>query len=276
MMNKEMIERINSLAHAIRVDIIKTGYLAGKKGAHFGGSLSLAEILATLYHSFIRFDKADLEHRDRVILSKGHAALALYCTLYEKGVISKEDLGSFENNGSDFVAHSKRIVEKGLDFAGGSLSLGMSFSTGVALACKKKGYNSHIYTILGDGELDEGLVWESLLFANQHKLNNLTIIVDHNHLQADGAIEDVIDTAPLAEKFYSFGFEAKQVDGHNVEELYDAISSTRETSKPVAIIAETVKGKGISFIENKAKWHHGSLSESRYKKALKELGTNAE
>ena len=141
-MTKEKIEALNQLAKAIRLDIIKTGYLSGTKGAHFGGCLSMAEILATLYSDFVKFELNDLEHRDRVVLSKGHAALGLYCALYEKGILSKEELDSFEQNGSDLIAHSKRNLEKGQEFSGGSLSLGLSHAVGVAFACKLKDLNN--------------------------------------------------------------------------------------------------------------------------------------
>ena len=270
-MTKEKTESLNQLAKAIRLDIIKTGYLSGVKGAHFGGCLSMAEILAVLYSEFVNYDLYDLEQRDRVVLSKGHAALGLYCALYEKGILTKEELDSFEQDGSDLIAHSKRNLEKGQEFSGGSLSLGLSHAVGVAYACKLKGLSNRVYAIVGDGELNEGLVWESFMFASHQKLNNLTVIIDHNHLQADGTVEEVLNTAPLKEKLVAFGFDTCEVDGHSVESIYRALGSLAET-KPTAIIAETVKGKGVSFMENKAKWHHGDLNDLRYNKALKELG----
>ena len=269
-MTKEKIEELKQLAKAIRLDIIKTGYLSGVKGAHFGGCLSMAEILAVLYSEFVNYDLSDLEQRDRVVLSKGHAALGLYCALYEKGILTKKELDSFEQDGSDLIAHSKRNLEKGQEFSGGSLSLGLSHAVGVAYACKLKGLNNRVYAIVGDGELNEGLVWESFMFASHQKLSNLTVIIDHNHLQADGTIEEVLNTAPLKEKLLAFGFDTCEVDGHSVETICQALGTSAET-KPVAIIAETVKGKGVSFMENKAKWHHGDLNELRYNKALKEL-----
>lgn len=265
------IARMEQMANNIRKNIIRTGYLAGTKGAHFGGSLSLAEILAVLYAGIVKYDLNDLDHRDRVILSKGHAALGLYCVLNEAGLLTSKDLNSFEQDGSDFVAHSKRNLLNGQEFSGGSLSLGLSYAVGVAHACKRKGLSNRVYAIVGDGELNEGLCWETFMFAAHYQLDNLTIIIDHNHLQADGPIEEVMDTSPLLEKLKAFGFDAEQVDGHSVTELYDALSGL-VAGKPKAVVAETVKGKGVSFIENKAKWHHGSLNESRFKKAMKELG----
>lgn len=270
MITEEKKLQLEQFAKAIRLDIIKTGYLSGTKGAHFGGCLSMAEILATLYSDFVNYDLNDLEHRDRVVLSKGHAALALYCTLYEKGLLTKQELESFEQDGSELIAHSKRNLEKGQEFSGGSLSLGLSHAVGVAYACKLKGLNNRVYVIVGDGELNEGLVWESFMFAAHQKLNNLTVIIDHNHLQADGTIEEVLNTAPFKEKLAAFGFYTSEVDGHSVEELYQVLCAPSKT-QPTAIIAETIKGKGVSFMENKAKWHHGDLNDLRYNKALKEL-----
>lgn len=269
-MEKNII-KMEQVAADIRKKIIKTGYLAGTKGAHFGGSLSMAEILAVLYSGFVKYDVNDLVHRDRVILSKGHAALGLYCALYEAGLITKEDLDSFEQDGSDIVAHSKRNLHKGQEFSGGSLSLGLSYAVGVAHACKRKGLTNKVYVIVGDGELNEGLCWEAFMFASHYKLDNLTVIIDHNHLQADGTIEEVMNTSPLFDKMKAFGFDVQQIDGHSVSDIFNALLETSEEA-PNAIIAETVKGKGVSFIENKAKWHHGSLNETRFKKALKELG----
>lgn len=271
MIDKELTYQLEQLAKRIRVDIVRTGYLAGKNGAHFGGSLSMPEILAVLYSCFVSYDKNNLEQRDRVIMSKGHAALAHYCALYECGIMTKMDLDSFEQNGSDIVAHAKRNLSRGLEFSGGSLSLGLSYAVGVAHACKRKGLDNRVYSIVGDGELNEGLIWEALMFAGHNHLDNLTVIVDHNHMQADGTIEEVMDTAPLEDKLKAFGLETMQVDGHSVNELYEALGQQPE-GHPMAIIAETVKGKGVSFIEKKVKWHHGSLNETRFQKALKELG----
>lgn len=272
-MTKDKIKHLKEIATKVREYIIRVGYSAGSKGAHFGGCLSMAEILAVLYDKYVYFDANNLEERDRVVLSKGHAALGLYSILHQKGLIKSEELYSFEQDGSNFVAHSKRLLDKGLEFAGGSLSLGLAHAVGVAYACKLKNLTNRVYVILGDGELNEGLVWESMLFASHKRLNNLTLIVDHNHLQADGKIEEVIDTSFLIDKFNAFGFQTIEADGHDVESI-DAALISLSAEKPSVIIAETIKGKGISFMENKYKWHHGALSQARYLKALGELGVN--
>jgi len=270
-MTIERKKQLEALSRNIRIDIIKAGYGAGENGVHFGSTLSMAEILAVLYSDVINWDINDLENRDRMILSKGHGALALYSVLYEKGLITRDELQSFEHNGTHFAAHSPRIVEKGLEFVGGSLSLGISNAMGVALACKKKGFKNKVYVIVGDGELNEGLVWESLMFASAKQLNNIVVIVDHNHMQAYGTTEEILDTGSLQAKFESFGFEGVTVDGHDVEAIENAFSNI-DANKPAVIICETVKGKGISFIENKTKWHYNPLNEKYYKKAMKELG----
>ena len=260
------------ICHDIRVNIIELAYRAGKNSAHCGGSLSSVEILATLYHRFLKWDANDLDNRDRVVVSKAHASLVQYCVLESIGRLTKEELYTFEQNGSHFTVHAHKDIEKGLEFSGGSLGLGMSYAVGVAYALKEKGSKARVYVLLGDGECDEGIVWEAMMFAKHNRLSNLTVIVDHNHLQADGFVEEVLDTACLADKFRAFGFHTIELDGHSIEALSDAYSNMYDTA-PTAIIAETVKGKGISFMENKYNWHFTVLSEGKYKKAIAELNT---
>lgn len=266
--------RYNILANDIRKMIIEAAFTAGKNNAHVGGSLSMVEILIALYFFFVKRDENNLNERDRIILSKAHASLALYCILIKKGLLPENALESFEQNGSKYTVHARREIEKGLEFSGGSLGLGCSYGIGVALALKERKSSSHVYIILGDGECNEGIVWESLMFAKHHNLDNLTIIVDRNHLQADGDTEKIIDTSSLEDKFKAFGFYSRKVNGHSIEDLVEALSS-RKAGMPNAIIAETIKGKGVSFIENKSQWHFSYLSENRYKKALSELNNKS-
>ena len=267
------MNELEIICHDIRVNIIEMAYHAGKNSAHCGGSLSAVEILATLYHKFLNWDVNDLDNRDRVIISKAHASLVQYCVLASKGLLTKEDLGTFEQNGSHYTVHAHKNIEKGLEFSGGSLGLGLSYAVGVAYALKEKGSKARVYVLLGDGECDEGIIWEAMMFAKHNALSNLTIIVDHNHLQADGFVEEVLDTANLTDKFRAFGFHTFEVDGHSIDELSVAYSKPSDVA-PTAIIAETVKGKGISFMENKYNWHFTVLPEGKYKKAIAEL--NAE
>lgn len=264
---------LTKICHDIRVNIVKLTYQAGKNSAHCGGSLSAVEILATLYHKFLKWDGNDLNNRDRVIVSKAHASLVQYCVLESVGRLTKEELYTFEQSGSYFTAHAHKDIEKGLEFSGGSLGLGMSYAVGVAYALKEKNSKARVYVLLGDGECDEGIVWEAMMFAKHYALSNLTVIVDHNHLQADGFVEEVMDTANLADKFRAFGFHTIELDGHSIEELLKAYSRP-SSDVPTAIIAETVKGKGVSFMENKYNWHFAVLPEGKYKKAMTELNAN--
>lgn len=266
--NEQELNLLNQDCLKLRQRIIELSYQAGKNGAHVGGSLSLVEILRALMEVLNR-DPQKLEERDRLILSKGHGALALYCTLEQKGILTSEEIDTFETNGTDYFAHAKRNVEKGVEFSGGSLSLGLSYAVGVALGCKAKQLDNHIYVIVGDGECDEGLVWESLMAASKYNLDNLTVIVDCNGLQSDGFTKDVMDTSSLSDKFAAFGFDVREVDGHDVVALLNTLE--KKTIKPKTIIAHTVKGKGVSFVENDPKWHHGVMSETLYEQAKEEL-----
>lgn len=261
---------LETVCKDIRKGIIERSFTAGKNSAHVGGSLSAVEVLAVLFHQVLKRNKNDFANRDRFILSKGHASLALYCTLESAGLLTKEEVDTFEQNGSHYTAHAKKDVSRGLEFSGGSLGLGMSYAVGVAEALKEKGSAARVFVLLGDGECNEGIIWESLMFAKHRSLDNLTIIVDHNHLQADGPIETVLDTKDLAAKFTAFGYNTLTVDGHNTDELQAAFNNLAEGT-PNAIIAETVKGKGVSFMENKTNWHFASLPENKYKKAMSEL-----
>ena len=253
----------------IRKRILELAFKAGSNGSHLGGSLSAVEILNTLYHSGFTFNPSD-ETRDRLILSKGHAALALYCVLESVGIITKEDAETFEQNGTTLFAHAKKNISKGIEFSGGSLSLGISYAVGVALACKSKEINNRIFVLLGDGECDEGLVWEAVMSAVNYHLDNLTFIVDCNGLQSDGYTKDVMDHSPLEKKFEGFGCKVVSVNGHSEKEVADAYK-VKSNDCPLAIIAHTVKGKGVSFMENLQQWHHGTLSQSQYEQAMEEV-----
>ena len=266
------MNELERVCHNIRVNIIELAFRAGKNSAHCGGSLSAVEILATLYHKHLKWDANNLDNRDRVIISKAHASLVQYCVLESVGRLTKEELYTFEQSGSHYTVHAHKDIEKGFEFSGGSLGLGMSYAVGVAYALKEKGAKARVYVLLGDGECDEGIIWEAMMFAKHNALSNLTVIVDHNHLQADGFVEDVLDTSNRADKFRAFGFNTIELDGHSIDALSEAYSNPSETV-PTAIIAETVKGKGVSFMENKYNWHFTVLPEGKYKKAMAELNT---
>lgn len=272
---QEKIPRIafmKDVSKRMRINAIEMAYKAGNNGAHLGGGLSAIEIFATLYHFAMKIDiqNPGNDARDRLILSKGHAVLAYYTALESAGFLTKDDLEHFETNGFYLHGHASRNVQKGIEFSGGSLGLGISFGVGVALALQKRRSDSRVYIVVGDGECDEGIVWEALMSAAHFHLNNITIIIDHNKLQSDGRVQDIMDLGAFADKFMAFGFNVQEVDGHNIEQLCSAYQVI-DKRKSNVIIAHTIKGKGVSFIENKKEWHHSSLNIQQYKQALLEL-----
>ena len=262
---------LKNFAKLIRLSALKMAFNAGKNGSHLGAGLSSVEIFAALYGHVLHYnlDKRDEECRDRLVVSKGHCVLSYYSALHEVGFISDDDVDSFETNGSHFHGHAMRNLNNGIEFSGGSLSMGMSFAVGQALACKKKGLDSRVFALVGDGECDEGLIWEAAMSAANFHLNNLVVIVDRNKLQYDGLTIDVMNQLNLGEKFKSFGFEVRVVDGHEVDSLVLALDSPSDS--PICVIANTIKGKGVSFMEGQKEWHHHTLSEEQYNKAKEEV-----
>lgn len=259
-------------ANAIRKGIIEAVYY-GKSG-HPGGSLSIADILAVLYFEEMNVEvqNPNWEERDRFVLSKGHCSPALYATLAEKGFFSKEELKTFRKLESRLQGHPDKKGVPGVDMSTGSLGQGLSVANGMALAGKLDKKKYRVYTVLGDGEIEEGQVWEACMTASHYHLDNLCAIVDHNHLQIDGSIEKVMNSAPLTEKFESFGWEVICIDGHNIEEIKRAFQVAKLIEqKPTVIIAETTKGKGISFMENQVGWHGKAPNEEQYNQAMEEL-----
>ncbi len=261
-----------SLALKTRCRVLELGLLAGKHGSHLGSGMSIVDILSVLYGSVLEVSKDNLisPERDRFILSKGHGAVALYAALEQKGFLTPEETRTFESNGTAYFAHAHRDLTRGIEFSGGSLSLGMSFSVGVALSCKRAGMNNRVVVLVGDGECDEGLVWESAMAAGNFSLSNLTVIVDCNGMQSDGKKSEIMNHFSVANKFRAFGFEVTEIDGHQHQAI-EAALRLRHESRPVAIIAQTVKGKGVSFMEGNPDWHHGILTQSLFDTAMAEL-----
>jgi len=255
----------------LRLSALEMAHGCGKNGSHLGAGLSSIEIMATLYGRVLNFDVSNPldENRDRLVVSKGHCVLAYYNALKSVGFLSQEDLDGFEVDGAHLHGHAFRNLIKGIEFSGGSLSMGMSFAVGQALSCKKKRLLNRVYTIVGDGECDEGLIWESAMAAANYKLNNLTVIIDCNKLQYDGFTKEVMDSSSLAEKFTAFGFDTLEVDGHDCDALTKALLQT--SNKPRCVVAHTVKGKGVSFMEGNREWHHHILSDEEYTQARKEV-----
>lgn len=272
MANSIIINKCKVAANQIRRDILDMTFSTGNIGAHLGGSLSMTEMLAALYMGCLRYDKNDdhWEERDRVILSKGHAALALYPTMVQAGILDRVQLSEFKKNGSQLSGHPSLNGLPGIEFASGSLGQGLSLGVGVCLALKRKKNNvSRAFVFLGDGECDEGSVWEAAASAAHFKLNNLVAIIDTNKIQYDGNTNDILNMSPMAEKWKSFGWNVIELDGHNIEALVDAYNIKSE--RPLVIIANTIKGKGISFIENNWRFHNSRLSKTQYEQAIAEL-----
>lgn len=265
-------DNLKEIANNIRIDIIEEIYNA--KSGHPGGALSIADILAVLYFNQMNVDSKNskLESRDRLVLSKGHASAALYATLAEKGYYSKEQLKTFRKLGSNLQGHPDMNKLSGVDMTSGSLGQGLSVANGMAIAAKLDKNDCRIYCILGDGEIEEGQIWEATMTSNKYKLDNLCVILDNNGLQIDGKIEDVKSMRFIKEKWEAFGFNVIEVDGHNIKELIEAFENAKDTiGKPSIIIANTIKGKGISYMENEAQWHGKAPNDEEYELAMKEL-----
>ena len=268
----ELLE-LKQKANEVRKGIVTAVHAA--KSGHPGGSLSAADILTYLYFEEMNIDPAQPKKadRDRFVLSKGHNAPGLYAVLAERGYFSKKDLLTLRHIGSYLQGHPDMKHINGVDMSSGSLGQGISAAAGMAVSAKISGDSYHVYTLLGDGEIQEGQVWEAAMFAGHRKLDNLTVIVDNNNLQIDGSIEDVCSPYPIDKKFEAFNFHVICVeDGNDMEQLKKAFDEAKTVKgKPVAIIARTLKGKGVSFMENKASWHGKAPNDEEFSQAMKEL-----
>ena len=239
---------------------------------HIGCALSVADILACLYSGILRVTDPDDPDRDRFVLSKGHAALALYAALFLKGWIDQATLDSFHSDGTLLGVHPERAL-RGVDFSTGSLGHGLSFGTGAALAARLQGSARRIFVLISDAECNEGSTWEAVMFAAHHQLSNLTAIIDLDGQQALGYTKDVLDLSGMAERWRSFGWDAREVDGHDVAALHEALGEhRREPSGPRVVIARTVFGKGVSFMQSQIKWHYLPMSNEEYEQAMQEIG----
>lgn len=273
-MNRDL-NKLKCVACDIRQDIIRM--LTESSSGHPGGSLSSVEILTALYFSEMRVDVNNprWEDRDRFVLSKGHAAPVLYATLAEKGFFDKAELMTLRKIDSMLQGHPNMNDTPGVDMSTGSLGQGISAASGMALVGKLDNKDYRVYALLGDGELEEGQVWEAAMSSAHYKLDNLTAFVDHNGLQIDGKITDVMNPEPIADKFRAFGWNVICINGHNFEEIFNAIDEAKAfKGKPTMIVAETVKGKGVSFMENLASWHGVAPNKQQCDDAICELGTS--
>ena len=271
-MNSNLKKELSVTACKVRMGIIEGTHCA--KSGHPGGSLSAADILTYLYFAEMNVDPENpaKPDRDRFVLSKGHIAPGLYATLAHRGFFLVEELKTLRKIGSRLQGHPDMKKIPGVDMSSGSLGQGISAACGMAKAAKLTGADYRVYAVLGDGEIQEGQVWEAAMFASHYDLDNLCILVDNNGLQIDGNIEDVMSPYPIDEKFKAFGFHVINIDGHDFDQIEAAYKEARTVKgKPTAIIAKTVKGKGVSFMENKASWHGTAPNDEQYEIAMNEL-----
>ena len=265
--------KLEERSNQIRINIINM--LEKSQSGHPGGSLSLAEIMSVLYFKEMNIDPTNpkWEDRDRFVLSKGHGAPVLYAALAEKGFFPKEELNSLRKIDSMLQGHPDMKGTPGVDMTTGSLGQGLAAANGMALAGKIDNKDFRVYSIIGDGECQEGLIWEAAMLAAHYKLDNLTVFLDYNGLQIDGKNKDIMNIDPIDEKFKSFGWNVLKIDGHSIDEITEAIDKAKKTKEqPTIIIANTFKGKGVSFMENQAGWHGKAPSADEASKALEELG----
>ncbi|MEE0268978.1 MAG: transketolase [Clostridia bacterium] len=272
-----MENNLEEIANKIRINTVKEVYYA--KSGHPGGSLSIADILAVLYFKEMKIDPKNPkdENRDRFVLSKGHCSPALYATLALKGFFSMDELKNFRNINSILQGHPDMKKIPGIDMSTGSLGQGLSAANGMAIAGKLDNKDYRVYAILGDGEIEEGQVWEAAMASARYKLDNLCIFVDNNNLQIDGTIDKIINPYPIDKKLESFGFYVININGNDTKEIEEALNKAKQIKgMPTAIIAKTIKGKGVSFMEDNVGWHGKAPNEEEYKLALTELGGEAD
>ncbi len=265
-------QELKKIAHEVRKGIITSIYSA--KAGHPGGSLSAADLFVYLYFEEMHIDPKQpmMEGRDRFVLSKGHTAPGLYAALAHRGFFPIEDLETLRHTGSYLQGHPDMKCVPGVDMSTGSLGQGLSAAVGMALAAKLDQKDYRVYAMCGDGEIQEGQIWEAAMFAGHRKLDNLVVIVDHNKLQIDGKVEDVCSPYPIDKKFEAFNFHTITIDGHNFDEIAAAFQEARQTKgMPTAIIANTLKGKGISFMEDAAEWHGKAPKEEEFHVAMEDL-----
>ncbi len=271
-MEQATLKELKATALRIRMGVIEGTYNA--KSGHPGGSLSITDVLTWLYFKEMTIDPENpqMASRDRFVLSKGHTAPGLYSTLAQRGFFPDEELNTLRQTDSRLQGHPDMKGVPGVDMSTGSLGQGVSTAVGMALSAKHFGDNFRVYSALGDGEIEEGQVWEAAMFASHKKLDNLCIVVDFNGLQIDGTLDEVNNPAPIPEKFAAFGWEVIEIDGHDFEQIAAAFAKAKTIKgKPTVIVSHSTKGKGVSFMENKANWHGSAPNEEQYNTAMAEL-----
>ena len=273
MLTENDIKELEKLANENRQNVIKMVYNA--KSGHIGGSLSAADIVTVLFHKCMKtapkcHEDKNYNIRDRFVLSKGHVSPVYYSVLAQLGFFPKEELMTFRKLGTRLQGHPSLFCP-GVEVCTGSLGQGLSIACGMAISLKLDKNPAHVFALMGDGELQEGNVWEAFMQAPQRNLNNLIVIIDRNRLQIDGCTENIKALDPLGAKLKAFNWDVIEIDGHNLQEIYDAIEKAKQNDKPTAIIADTIKGKGVSCMENNAGWHGKAPNKEEYEKAIEEL-----
>lgn len=272
----EELDQTRELARQVRAHALRMVHRA--RASHIGTCLSMTDLLAVLYGTVLRVDPRhpDWAERDRFILSKGHGAAAVYATLAERGFFPREWLETYCADGTALAGHITHHGVPGVEFSSGSLGHGLSLGCGVALAGKRDRQAYRVFVLLSDGECDEGSIWEAVLFAPHHRLDNLVAIVDYNQIQSFGTVREVLDLEPFAAKWKAFGWTVLEIDGHDHDQVHQALREVpRKPGRPTVVLAHTVKGKGISFMENRLEWHYRSPDEKQLAQALRELGVAA-
>ena len=270
------LEKSSKFSLNVRKKILEMSFNAGSASAHIGGALSSSDIISVIFSEHMKYDKSQTkwEKRDRFILSKGHACLAYYAALNQIGVLSDKELISFEKDDSDLAGHPVKNLDKGIEFSTGSLGMGLSIAVGLGIAFKRKEAKNKVFVIMGDGECNEGSNWEAFMTASHYNLDNLVVFIDKNNFQQTGNCEEILNLDNLSEKLKSFNCFSQEIDGHDHNQIFKAIDNNLNTNKPNVIVANTIKGKGINFFENKNEWHHSVLSKKAYEEALESLNKN--
>ncbi|WP_286225645.1 transketolase [Polynucleobacter sp. HIN7] len=275
-MDKMSYSEIVDMAKLMRLKMLEISYNCASS-THLGGGLSMTEMMACLYARILRHDKKNprWEGRDRFILSKGHGVLGYFSALVSAGIISDEIYNTFQTNESDLIAHPVMNLNLSIESSNGSLGQGLSMAVGIALAAKKKNAAFTTYVLMGDGECNEGSVWEAVMSAGQLHLDNLVAMVDYNKFQSDGVADQIMNLGDLANKFRAFGWDAHDIDGHNIIELVNSLEAPKVEGKPRVIVANTIKGKGVSFMEGNNEWHHNRLTKANFDLAVAEVSNSA-
>ncbi len=271
-MSKHESSNLEEFIERIKINILELALSAKENSSHFGGSLSTVEMIACIFNNFIKKNENNnTTDRHRFILSKGHGCLAYYAALCDLGYFNKKELTTFEGDGSFLLGHPVINRNKGIEFSTGSLGMGLGLGIGQAISLKLKNINKQVFVLIGDGECNEGSIWEAAMLAPNYDLNNLTVLIDHNKFQQTGSNEQIMNLGNLKDKWTSFNWNVIEIDGHNIDEINLSLKKSFPNQKPKLILANTTKGNGFSFSENNNDWHHRVLTSKNYDDAMKEL-----